>query len=178
MERGRIMIIVVMGVCGSGKTTVGRDLARAIGADFIEGDDLHPTSNRAKMSSGQPLTDADRWPWLDAIAAEARRLAAASRHVVVSCSALRRAYRDRLRTAGVVVHFIHLTGTPDLLADRMAGRTGHFMPAGLLASQLATLEHPEPDENAAVLDIASEPAILVRRAIEHTAKWTKEEYFP
>ena len=172
------MIIVVMGVCGSGKTTVGRELARAMGADFIEGDDLHPASNRAKMSSGQPLTDADRWPWLDAIAAEARQLAGRDRDVVVSCSALRRTYRDRLRTAGAGVHFIHLTGTHELLADRMAGRTGHFMPPGLLASQLASLEHPEPDESAAVLDIAAEPATLVQLALEYTAKWTKEEYVP
>lgn len=172
------MIVVVMGVCGSGKTTVGRALAGAIGATFIEGDDLHPASNRAKMSSGQPLDDADRRPWLDAIAAEARRLATGNRDVVVSCSALRRAYRDRLRRAGANVHFIHLTGTHDLLADRMAGRTGHFMPSGLLASQLATLEHPEPDENVAVLEIASEPAILVQRAIEYSANWTKEEHVP
>jgi carbohydrate kinase (thermoresistant glucokinase family) len=172
------MIVVVMGVCGSGKTTVGRELARATGAAFIEGDDLHPASNRAKMSYGQPLDDADRWPWLDAIAAETRRLAKGNRNVVVSCSALRRAYRDRLRTAGANVHFIHLTGTHDLLAQRMAGRTGHFMPPGLLASQLATLEDLEPDEKAAVLDIAAEPAILVQQAIEYTAKWTKEEHVP
>lgn len=172
------MIVVVMGVCGSGKTTVGRALAEAMGAAFIEGDDLHPASNRAKMSSGQPLDDADRWPWLDAIAAEARRLATGNRNVVVSCSALRRAYRDRLRAAGGNARFIHLTGTQDLLADRMAVRSGHFMPAGLLASQLATLEDPEPDEHAAVLDIASEPAILVQQAIEYTAKWTKEEHVP
>lgn len=172
------MIVVVMGVCGSGKTTVGRALAGATWAAFIEGDDLHPASNRAKMSSGQPLDDADRWPWLDAIAAEARRLATGNRNVVVSCSALRRAYRDRLRAAGGNVRFIHLTGTQDLLADRMAGRSGHFMPAGLLASQLATLEDPEPDEHAAVLDIASEPAILVQQAIDYTAKWTKEEHVP
>jgi carbohydrate kinase (thermoresistant glucokinase family) len=172
------MIIVVMGVCGSGKTTVGRELARAMGADFIEGDDLHPASNRAKMSSGQPLTDADRWPWLDAIAAEARQLAGRDRDVVVSCSALRRTYRDRLRTAGPAVRFIHLTGTPELLADRMAQRTGHFMPPGLLASQLATLEVPAVDEGAAVLDIAAKPATLVQQALEYTAKWTKEEYVP
>lgn len=170
------MIVVVMGVCGSGKTTVGRELARAIGAGFIEGDDLHTTSNRAKMSSGQPLTDADRWPWLDTIAAEARRLGGECRHVVVSCSALKRAYRDRLRMAGPTVRFIHLTGTPELLAERMLARTGHFMPPGLLASQLATLEHPQPDEGAAVLDIAAAPANLVQQAIEYTAKWTKEEY--
>jgi gluconokinase len=172
------MIVVVMGVCGSGKTTVGRDLARAIGAAFIEGDDLHPPSNRAKMSSGHPLTDADRWPWLDAIAAEAGQLAAARRDVVVSCSALRRAYRDRLRAAGPGVRFIHLTGSHELLADRMAGRTGHFMPPGLLASQLATLENPDPDERAAVLDIATDPAALVQQALEYTAKWTKEEFVP
>ena len=172
------MIVVVMGVCGSGKTTVGRELARAIGAAFIEGDDLHPAANRAKMSSGQPLTDADRWPWLDAIAAEARRMAQGGTDVVVSCSALRRTYRDRLRMAGGGVHFIHLTGTYELLARRMAARTGHFMPPGLLSSQLATLEDPEPDELVATLDIVAEPAALVRQALEYTAKWSKEEHVP
>ena len=172
------MIVVVMGVCGSGKTTVGRELAQVIGAGFIEGDDLLPASNRAKMSSGRPLTDADRWPWLDAIAAEARRMAQDGADVVVSCSALRRAYRNRLRMAGEGVRFIHLTGTHELLARRMAGRTGHFMPPGLLASQLATLEEPDPDELAAVLDIAAEPATLVQQALDYTARWSKEKNVP
>lgn len=170
------MIVVVMGVCGSGKTTFGRELARATVAAFIEGDDLHPATNRAKMSSGQPLTDADRFPWLDAIAAEARKLAKDGADVVASCSALRRTYRDRLRMAGEGVHFIHLTGTQDLLSDRMAARTGHFMPPALLASQLATLEHPTPEEKALVLDIATDPANLVQQALQYTTQWRKEEH--
>lgn len=172
------MIVVVMGVCGCGKTTVGRQLARAMGAAFVEGDDLHPASNRAKMSSGQPLTDADRWPWLDAIAAEVRQLVQDGAAVVVSCSALKRTYRDRLRKAGDDIHFIHLAGEQELLADRMAARSGHFMPPDLLASQLATLEHPAPDEHALVLDITLDAENLVQQALQFTTQWSKEEHVP
>lgn len=172
------MIVVVMGVCGCGKTTVGRQLARAMGAAFVEGDDLHPASNRAKMSSGQPLTDADRRPWLDAIAAEVRKLVQDGAAVVVSCSALKRTYRDRLRKAGDGIHFIHLAGEQELLADRMAARSGHFMPPDLLASQLATLEHPAPDEHALVLDITLDAENLVQQALQFTTQWSKEEHVP
>ncbi len=172
------MIVVVMGVCGCGKTTVGRQLARAMGAAFVEGDDLHPASNRAKMSSGQPLTDADRWPWLDAIAAKVRQLVQDGAAVVVSCSALKRTYRDRLRKAGDGIHFIHLAGEQELLADRMAARSGHFMPPDLLASQLATLEHPAPDEHALVLDITLDAENLVQQALQFTTQWSKEEHVP
>jgi len=159
------VIIVVMGVCGCGKTTVGKRLAERLGARFIEGDDLHPEANRAKMSRGVALTDDDRWPWLEAIASKAREVAASSRHVVVSCSALRRTYRDSLRRAGSDVHFVHLAGPKDILEERMAQRRGHFMPPGLLDSQLATLEAPDADEGALTLEIAHEPDSLVEAIV-------------
>jgi gluconokinase len=136
-----------MGVSGSGKTTVGSSLAPLLGMRFVDADALHPESNVAKMSAGIPLTDADRGPWLDAVA---RVLAAGS--VVVACSALRRAYRDRLRAAAPDLRLVHLEGTRELLAERMGSRD-HFMGVALLDSQLATLEAPDDDEAALVYDV-------------------------
>ena len=136
--------IVVMGVSGSGKTTVGVRLAEALGAEFIDGDDLHTDAARAKMKSGHPLTDEDRWPWLDRIGAEL----AQGERTVVACSALRRAYRDRLRAAaGPKLRFVYLEATPEEMRARVAGRIGHYMPASLVDSQFAALEPPrdEPD---------------------------------
>lgn len=158
------MIVVVMGVCGCGKTTIGRKLAERLDAAFIEGDELHPVSNTDKMAAGIPLDDQDREPWLDAIAAQAAGLLSGAPCVVVSCSALKRSYRDRLRTADRNLKLVHLTGSKSLLQTRMSERRGHFMPAGLLDSQLATLQVPEADETAIRLDISEPPDAIVERA--------------
>ena len=141
------MNYVVMGVSGCGKSTVGAAFARAIGAQFVDGDDLHPPENVAKMASGQPLTDADRWPWLDRVGA------ALTGDVVIGCSALKRAYRDRIRAVAGPVRFLHLAGSREVIAARMAARPGHFMPLGLLDSQFAALEPLAPDEDGVTVDI-------------------------
>lgn len=150
-----------MGVCGSGKTTVGRLLATSLGVPYVDGDDLHPARNVALMAAGTPLTDEDRAGWLDAVAATLRD---ASWGVVVSCSALKRSYRERLRQANPGLRLVHLHGPRELLWQRMSARQGHYMPAALLDSQLQTLEPPAADENAIVLDISREPAELARLA--------------
>jgi len=153
--------VVVMGVSGSGKTTVGAALADALGLRFVDGDALHPAANVAKMAAGIPLDDADRAPWLDAIGA-----VLAAGPVVVACSALKRAYRDRLRAAAPGLQLVFLDGDPALLASRMTARPGHFMPASLLDSQLATLERPEPDEHALTADIARPAGEIVTALAE------------
>jgi gluconokinase len=141
--------IVIMGVSGCGKSTVGAALGAALGIPYRDGDDLHPVANVEKMRAGVPLTDADRWPWLDRVADVLRDDAP----VIVGCSALRRVYRDRIRAgAGGPVRFVHLVGSRDVIAGRMAARTGHYMPPALLDSQFATLEPPGPDE-AVVVEI-------------------------
>lgn len=142
-----------MGVSGSGKSTVGELLAQQLGCSYVDGDDLHPESNIAKMSAGTPLTDADRWPWLSAIG----QLLVDERAGVVGCSALKRAYRDHIRSYAPDVVFVHVHGTPELLRERMKQRSGHFMPDSLLDSQLATLEPLEADETGRVFDIAAPP---------------------
>ena len=154
-----------MGVSGSGKTCVGRALAAALGWQFIEGDDLHSAANKAKMASGRPLDDADRWPWLDAIAGAAHATQANGSSAIVACSALKRAYRDRLRHADPAMLFVHLNGTRDVIAARLAARTDHFMPPALLDSQLATLEPPAPDEQAIILDVERPVAEIVGTAL-------------
>jgi len=159
------MIVVVMGVCGSGKTSVGRLIAERMDWTFVEGDDLHPEANLRKMAAGTPLTDEDRRPWLDRIAGEMRRAGREGRSMVVACSALRRIYRDRLRSCGADVRFVHLAGAPALLRARMARREGHFMPPGLLDSQLATLEPAGPGEVIHELRIAEDMETLARTAI-------------
>ena len=164
------MIAVVMGVSGSGKTTVGRLIAERLGWAFVEGDDLHPEANRRKMAAGTPLTDEDRWPWLDRIAARMRRDDGEGHSIVVACSALRRSYRDRLRACGADVRFLHLTGAPALLRDRLERREGHFMPAGLLDSQLATLEPAGAGEVIHELRIAEDAATLSRIAVDRLAE--------
>ena len=148
-----------MGVSGSGKSTVGALLAARLGVPFVDGDALHPASNVAKMAAGIPLDDDDRAPWLYAVGA---RLAQGG--VVVACSALRRAYRDRLREAAPAARFVLLHGSPALLASRIAERVGHFMPAALLDSQLAILELPTPGEEVRVYDIALPPAEIAADA--------------
>jgi gluconokinase len=154
-------VVVVMGVCGSGKTAVGRLLAASLGCDFLDGDDFHPAANVEKMRAGTPLADADRWPWLDRLAAEIGTRLADGRGAVVACSALARRYRDRLGTARPGVTLVHLDGDHDLLARRLAARQGHFMPATLLDSQLAALERPTADERPLIVDIAATPAAIV-----------------
>lgn len=159
------MIVVVMGVCGCGKSSVAGAIANETGWTFIEGDDLHPASNREKMASGTPLTDEDRWPWLDHIAAVAGQAAADGNGAVVACSALKRTYRDRLRCAGPNVRFVHLDGDEKLIETRMHARRDHFMPTGLLASQLATLEPPADDEHVLVYDIQIPATDIAARAL-------------
>jgi gluconokinase len=146
--------IVVMGVSGCGKSTVGAQLALALGADFVEGDGLHPARNVALMAAGTALTDADRAGWLGVIADQLARAHGAGRSLVVSCSALKRAYRDLLRATCPGLRFVHLHGSVDQLSARLQARSGHYMPASLLASQLATLQVPAADEQALVFDIA------------------------
>lgn len=151
-----------MGVCGSGKTTVGRLLAAGLGVPYVDGDDLHPPRNVALMAAGTALTDEDRAGWLQAVA---RTLSDAGEGVVVSCSALKRSYRDRLRHACPGLRLVHLHGPRALLWQRLSARQGHYMPAALLDSQLQTLEPPAADEHAIELDIAGEPAELARLAL-------------
>jgi gluconokinase len=152
---------VVMGVASCGKTSVGELLAEKLSAHFIEGDRLHPASNVAKMSAGNPLTDEDRWPWLAAVGG-----ALAGREGAVgSCSALKRVYREAIaKAAQRKVYFIYLSGSQELLQERINARQGHFMPPSLLASQLQTLEPPGPDELALTLDIAEPVEVLAQKA--------------
>ena len=145
--------LIVMGVSGSGKSTVAEALAERLGWRCEDGDKFHPASNVAKMSAGQPLTDDDRWPWLKAIAAEIARTCAAHEHAVVACSALKRAYRDILVSGRRDVRLVFLDGPETLIASRLATRKGHFMPAGLLASQFRTLEPPGADERPFTVSI-------------------------
>ena len=157
--------LVIMGVSGCGKSTVGERLAQRLGVPFLEGDDLHPPHNVALMAAGTPLTDADRADWLDAIAERLSDLQS-DEGLVVSCSALKRRYRDRLRAAASDLQFVHLHGDPALLATRLAQRQGHYMPPALLLSQLETLESPSADESALSLDITESADNLVTQ-IEH-----------
>jgi gluconokinase len=145
--------LVVMGVSGSGKSTIAEHLATRLSWRYVDGDLFHPPANVAKMSAGHPLTDEDRWPWLRAIAAEIDRLAAAATHAVVACSALKRAYRDILVHGRGDVRIVFLDGTKDLIAKRLAARKGHFMPPGLLDSQFKTLEPPQPSERPITVSI-------------------------
>jgi gluconokinase len=158
--------VVMMGVSGSGKTTVGGALAKRLGVPFRDADGFHPKANVEKMSAGIPLTDEDRWPWLDAIAA-AIHGTRSNEGIVVSCSALRKIYRERiLLGAGRPVTFVHLDGTKDMIAPRMATRTGHFMPISLLDSQLATLEPLSPDEPGFRVSIELPPERIVDLVVE------------
>lgn len=157
--------IVVMGVSGCGKTSVGEGLAAALGVTFIEGDSLHPPANIEKMSKGVPLTDDDRWPWLDAVGKRMADTLARGESVVVSCSALKKAYRDRLRAAaGGTLFFVFLKGSREILMQRMATRRGHFMPASLLDSQLATLEDPSGEPGVVTVDIDAPVEAIVEAA--------------
>ena len=156
---------VVMGVSGCGKSTVGAAFAQAVGGRFVDGDDLHPPENVAKMSAGVPLTDADRWPWLTLVGATL------TGDVVVGCSALKRAYRDRIRArVGDVagpVRFLHLVGSREVIAARMAARPGHFMPLGLLDSQFAALEPLADDEDGVTVNIDQPFAAVIAELLAY-----------
>jgi gluconokinase len=145
--------LVVMGVSGSGKSTIADYVAKRLGWRYEDGDRFHPPDNVAKMSAGHPLTDEDRWPWLRAIADEIDRLAASGEHAVIACSALKRAYREILVHGRDDVRIVFLDGTLDLIAERLAARKGHFMPPGLLASQFRTLEPPGAGEWPIIVSI-------------------------
>lgn len=151
-----------MGVAGCGKSTIARALAGATGGLFIEGDDFHPAANKEKMAAGTPLTDADRWPWLDRLIQEARDKAAQGRPVFLSCSALKKSYRDHLAAALPGLRFVYLKGSFDVIHERMKSRTGHFMPAALLESQFAALEEPV---DAITLDVSLPPDQIVQQAL-------------
>jgi gluconokinase len=154
-------LYVVMGVSGSGKTVIGSALARSLGIEFVEGDELHPEENVKRMASGIALTDEDRAPWLRSIAARLRAAKDARTGLVVSCSALKRSYRDLLRAEAGDVRFIFLRGDRALIAKRVATRSGHYMPQSLLESQFAALEEPGPEERVWECDVRELPADLV-----------------
>ncbi|MEU5369868.1 gluconokinase [Streptomyces sp. NPDC005951] len=156
-------VVVVMGVAGTGKTTIGPLLAAALGVPYAEGDDFHPPANIAKMSAGTPLDDDDRRPWLDAIGAWAHERAGLGG--VVSSSALKRFYRDRLRDGAPDALFLHLTGDRALIEERMADRKGHFMPTALLDSQFATLQPLQADEAGVSVDVSGTPEEITQRAV-------------
>ncbi|MCB9944910.1 MAG: gluconokinase [Geminicoccaceae bacterium] len=147
-------LIVVMGVTSSGKSSIGRRLAERLNAEFAEGDDYHPPSNIAKMSKGEPLDDADRAPWLAALADDIERFDREGRSAVFTCSALKKIYRDRLRQGSPKLLFVFLDGTGEIIGERMAARMDHFMPPSLLPSQLATLERPDDEPGVLIIDNA------------------------
>jgi gluconokinase len=154
-----------MGVSGSGKSLIGAALARALRIDFVEGDAYHSAENVKRMTSGVPLTDEDRAQWLQSLAARIREARAAGTGLVMTCSALKRAYRDVLRAGAPELRFVFLRGSPTLLAGRLANRRGHFMPPSLLDSQLAILQEPSPEEGAWVCDISESPNDLVAKLV-------------
>lgn len=156
------MQIVLMGVAGSGKTTIGTLLGQRLGIPFFDGDDFHPPENRAKMASGQPLTDDDRRPWLERINAHLREQEHNGASAIVACSALKQQYRDLLAENLTSLRFVYLRGTPALIGKRMRARQGHFMPPALLDSQFATLEEPA---DATVVEVDAEPEEVVARII-------------
>jgi gluconokinase len=165
------MAIIVMGVSGSGKTTLGSLLAERLGCAFLEGDEFHDAAAVAMMRGGEPLTDTERWPWLDRIGAALAAEVAGQGLAVAACSALRRVYRERLAAAaGRPLRFVLLDNDADELWRRIASRPGHYMPPSLLASQLATLERPAPDECAVTLDSHAPPAKLCEAALDWLAQ--------
>jgi gluconokinase len=159
--------LIVMGVSGSGKSTIAAKLAARLDWTFEDGDRFHPASNVAKMRAGHPLTDEDRWPWLQAIADEIDRVCRAGTRVVIACSALKRAYRNLLVHGRNDVRIVFLNGTQALIADRLARRKGHFMPPGLLDSQFKTLESPEPDEISITVSIDASVEAIVEDIVRH-----------
>jgi gluconokinase len=164
-------MIIIFGVSGAGKTTVGKLLARQLGWQFLEADDFHPAANIEKMRSGRPLTDEDRWPWLDCLREQIKRLLATGENAVLACSALKRAYRDRLRVSDEV-KFVFLRGDYALVEKQLHSRRGHFMNAALLQSQFDDLEEPQTDEHALTVALgrASEDIVEEIEAKLHLAK--------
>jgi gluconokinase len=160
------MVIVLMGVSGAGKTTVGRLLAEALGAEFAEGDAYHPPENIENMRRGIPLEDADRWPWLRILAAQIDRWLAARKTVVLACSALKQSYRDVLAQGRPGVRFVHLEGDKALIRRRLDARRGHYMPAILLDSQFAALE---PPADAVTVDVTGAPEAIVAEIVQRLA---------
>jgi carbohydrate kinase (thermoresistant glucokinase family) len=160
-----IMRMVVMGVSGCGKSSVGEEIARLTSAQFVDGDDLHPEANKAKMGAGIPLDDNDRWPWLDRVG----EVLAGPKGAIVACSALKRVYRDRIRAAAPGTVFVHLDGSRELLWERISARQNHFMPASLLDSQLAILEPLGSDENGVTLPITASVKSLAMAAVAAVA---------
>jgi gluconokinase len=156
------MIIVIFGVSGAGKTTVGKMLAEQLGWNFLEADDFHPAANVEKMRNGHPLTDEDRWPWLDCLRKQIEQLLSAGGNAVLACSALKRVYRDRLRVSDEVT-FVFLRGDYALVEKQLRGRHGHFMNAALLQSQFDDLEEPQPDENVLTIELGRTPEEIVER---------------
>lgn len=159
-------VVVVMGVSGAGKTTIGKLLAHRLGWEFADGDEFHPRDNVKKMRSGIPLTDADRWPWLHAIAEWVDEMRRQGNPAVTASSVLKRSYRDIVIGERPDVRLVFLEGSPELIAQRVAERQGHFMPANLLDSQFAVLEPPSPEENAIRVSVELAPAEIVRNIIE------------
>ena len=158
-------VLVVMGVSGCGKSTVAGLLSARLGWSFMEGDSLHPDVNIAKMESGQPLNDEDRWPWLNRVAAWIEGQHPAGQDGIITCSALKRSYRDVLNRRGEGVVFVYLAGERQTLEDRMQARVGHFMPPGMLASQLETLEEPRPDEPSIRVPIEQSSAEIAEQVM-------------
>jgi carbohydrate kinase (thermoresistant glucokinase family) len=167
-------LALIMGVSGAGKSTVGPLLAARLGVPFADADAFHPPANIAKMSRGEPPTDADRWPWLDAIGAWLDAQQAAGAGGVVTCSALKRIYRQHLLGARPLVRLVFLQGEPALIAARQAARAGHFMPTSLMASQFATLEAPGPEENPITLSVESPPELILEAALRAFLDGTPE----
>ena len=169
------VVLVLMGVSGCGKSTVAALLAGQLDWPFEEGDALHPQANIDKMAAGEALTDDDRWPWLDSVADWIDAQLDAGRNGVITCSALKRSYRDVLNRRGSGVRFIYLAGSRETIGERIAARHGHFMPTSLLDSQLAALEPLQADEAGIVLDISKDPSELVREILATTLKTNKQE---
>lgn len=166
--------MVIMGVSGSGKSTVGALLGQRLGISFIDGDDLHPAENKAKMGAGIPLNDQDRWPWLRTVGRTLESHQQQAKGAIVACSALKRRYRDLLREHAPDVLFLHLHGDIHTLAARMAGRDHEFMPVTLLASQLEALEPLESDEGHMLLDVRQSPAELAEHVVTALRPETSE----
>jgi len=165
-----------MGVSGSGKTTVAHGIRDALGLVFAEADEFHSDANIAKMKNGIPLTDEDRWPWLEKLSGWMAEQAAQGRDTVIACSALRRSYRDVLRSGVPDVEFVHLDGPADVIRERLSGRRGHYMPASLLESQVETLEPLQADETGVVLDLREPADRLVDQAVEWLGSRDRERH--